>query len=137
MAETATRSLPDLADPVGAPFWKAAREQRLAMPHCPACGHIQWPPRSLCGECLSPLGEADWKDIVQSGTIWSFIVYHRAFHPGFASMVPYNVALVKLDAGPIFITNIEGGNDLTIGECVTASFQETEGEVTLVRFRRI
>lgn len=136
MADPVLPPLPDLDNPFTAPFWQAARERRLVMPHCPACSHIQWPPRPVCGGCLGELTADDWREIAQTGTIWSFVVYHRAFHPGFADVVPYNVAFVKLDAGPIFVTNIVDGNDLTIGENVTARFDDSGGNVTLVRFFR-
>jgi len=137
MVEPASIPLPDLDDPFTAPFWQAARERRLVMPHCRACGHVQWPPRKVCGGCLGPLDADNWQEIAQTGTIWSFVVYHRAFHPGFADRIPYNVAFVRLDAGPVVVTNITGGNNLAIGQRVTAQFEDETGNVTLVRFRRL
>jgi uncharacterized OB-fold protein len=45
------------------------------------------------------------------GTIFSFTIVRRAFHPGFAADLPYVVALVALaeQAGLHLITNIVGG----------------------------
>lgn len=137
MAQEPALPLPDLSDPFTAPFWQAARKHKLIMPHCHSCGHIQWPPRNVCSQCLATLAEDAWREVPQTGEIWSFVVYHRAFHPGFADRVPYNVALVRLDAGPLFVTNITGGNDLKIGERVTAQFETAQDEVILVRFRHM
>jgi len=42
------------------------------------------------------------------GRVYSYVVYHRAYHPGFEKDVPYVVALVELDEGPRLLTNIIG-----------------------------
>ena len=42
------------------------------------------------------------------GKIFSFVTYHRVYHPAFAKEVPYVVALVELDEGPRLLTNIVG-----------------------------
>jgi len=57
--------------------------------------------------------------------------------PAFADEVPYNVALVQLDAGPRLITNIVGvrPEELRIGMRVVAAFEDVTPDVTLVRFR--
>lgn len=129
--------LPDVTVPLTAPFWQAAREHRLLAQKCSSCDAVQWPPKPNCTSCLAELGEEDWAEIAQTGTVWSFLVYHRAFDPGFKDKVPYNVAMVRLDAGPMFITNVVGGNDLRVGDRVTAAFEAESEEVTLVRFRPV
>ena len=42
------------------------------------------------------------------GKVFSFVTYHRVYHPAFAKEVPYVVALVELDEGPRLLTNIVG-----------------------------
>lgn len=137
MNTTATPLLPDVSTPLNAPFWSAARQHRFAMPRCAGCGELNWPPKPVCPECLRPLSPEDWTEIPGGGEIWSFVVYHRPFHPNFAQAVPYNVAFIKLDAGPIFVSNVLGSNDLTIGQRVEACFDDVTPEVTLVKFRRV
>ena len=39
---------------------------------------------------------------------FSYVVYHRVYHPGFANEVPYTVALVELEEGPRMISNVIG-----------------------------
>ena len=36
------------------------------------------------------------------------MVYHTAYHPAFASRLPYTVAVVELDEGPRMISNVTG-----------------------------
>ncbi len=42
------------------------------------------------------------------GRIFSYVVYHRVYHPGFADEVPYAVAVIELDEGPRMISNVIG-----------------------------
>lgn len=42
------------------------------------------------------------------GKVFSFVTYHRVYHPAFAKEVPYVVALVELEEGPRLLTNIVG-----------------------------
>ena len=125
--------LPDIEDPRAAPYWAAARERRLVLQRCDGCGSLRWPPRDTCPECLEPGGA--WTEIGTGGTIWSFVVYHQAFHASFAAAAPYNVALVELDAGPTVVTNVEAPiEQLEIGKRVHAVFHDVTDHVTLVRF---
>ena len=127
------RILPDVDDPRAAPYWSAARQRRLVMQACDQCGSLRWTPRDTCPECLEPGGT--WTEIATGGTIWSFVVYHRAFHPSVEAAVPYNVALVQLDAGPTVVTNVEAPiEQLEIGKRVHAVFHDVNSQVTLVRF---
>jgi uncharacterized OB-fold protein len=74
-----------------------------------------------------------------TGTIWSYAIYEHAYHEAFKAELPYNVALVELDAGPRLITNIVGipNEEIEIGMRVQAEFQDAAGGVTLVRFRPV
>jgi uncharacterized OB-fold protein len=76
----------------------------LVLQRCASCGYRRFPPAPLCPECLSPDG--DWVTDPGTGHIWSFCVYHRAYSPAFAALVPYVVALVQLDSGPSLVTNV-------------------------------
>ena len=40
--------------------------------------------------------------------MYTYAVYHTAYHPGFQGDVPYVVAVVELDEGPRLLTNIVG-----------------------------
>lgn len=136
MTGTVAPLLPDVSAPATAPFWEGARKHRLLMQRCAGCGLVRWPPKPVCPNCLRAGAVEDWQEVADTGAIWSFIVYHRAFHPWFADKVPYNVAYVKLDAGPMFISNVLGSG-LEIGGRVKAHFDDVTPEVTLVRFEQL
>lgn len=94
--------LPPPADEVTAPWWEATREHRLLVQKCDGCGHAQHPPRALCVGC----GRLDpgWLPVDGRGVIDACTVVERAPAPGFDP--PYVVARVRLDEGPILLTNI-------------------------------
>jgi uncharacterized OB-fold protein len=87
----------------------------------------------VCPECLEDATE--WRAASGRGRVWSYAVYERALHPAFD--VPYVVAAIELDEGPIFISNLVGRQDYAIGETVEAIFENVTPEVTLVKFRGI
>jgi len=60
----------------------------------------------VCPECLS--ATCEWIESKGEGRIYSFVVFHRAFHQSMAGRIPYVVAVVELDEGPSFLTNIVG-----------------------------
>lgn len=134
MTEPVKLLLPNVHSSLAAPFWAASRERRLVMQRCGACGAVSWPPKPVCPNCQRAATAEDWREIAHTGEIWSFIVYHRAFHPSLEGKTPYNVAYIRLDAGPMFVSNVVGTNDLAIGQRVKACFEDLTPEVTLVRF---
>jgi len=86
------------------PFWAGVQERKLLMPRCDACGTISFPPTVACGTCERTA--FTWTEMVGNGKIYSFVVYHRVYHPAFKDKVPYVVAVVELDEGPRIISNI-------------------------------
>lgn len=134
MSETKV-PLPDLDDPVTAPFWAATREGRLVMPRCANCGYLQWPPERMCPECQTR--EREWEDVPTTGTLWSYAVYHRALDPAFEDRVPYVVGLVEVDGTGRkmygLMTNTE--DEVRIGEPVEAVFVPETDDVTFVYWR--
>src|SRR5689334_20949329 len=89
---------------VTAPFWKAAAAGSLVVQNCQACGHSQFPPRAVCLRCRGD--QLGWREASPFGTIFSFSIAHRAPTPAFKHELPYVVALVELDDGPLMMMNI-------------------------------
>jgi len=85
-------------------FWSGCKAHELRFQKCSNCGHVRWPPSILCPACHSH--ETDWIVSCGKGTIYSFIIYHVAYHEGFKDDVPYVVADVQLEEGPRLLTNI-------------------------------
>jgi uncharacterized protein len=92
-------------DPATAGWWQATSERRLLVQRCEGCGHAQHYPRSICTGCGAP--DPSWVESAGRGEVHSFTVVHRSPHPAFEA--PYTVALVRLDEGPVLLTNIVDG----------------------------
>jgi uncharacterized protein len=116
------------------PFWRAAREHKLAVIHCRDCGKRFFYPRALCPHCHS--AAVEWMTASGRGTIYSFTVARRPAGPAFKGDVPYVVALVELEEGPRLMTNIvtTDVNGVRIGQKVKAMFDDVTDEVTLAKF---
>lgn len=132
MSDT-SKPMPDVDDPLTAPFWAATRESRLVVPQCSRCGYLWWPPEPVCPECYT--AHPGWCAVEPCGTLWSYAVYHRALDPSFADDLPYAVGLVELDAGPKMyglMTTLPGVD--AIGCRARAVFDEIDADVTFVRW---
>lgn len=127
------KPIPDLDDPDMAPFWAATRAHRLTAQKCLDCETLRFPAIPICESCLSE--DYEWVDVSPHGTIWSYVVYHRAFHPGFEPEVPYVVAIVENDDGLRFTGQIHGPRaDVAVGANVTAYFDDATPDFTMVQW---
>jgi uncharacterized protein len=88
------------------PYWQGAKEHKLLLQCCCSCGQFWFPPSARCRHCLSP--EFIWQPASGERRIYSFVAYHRLYHPAFENELPYVVALVELREGPRLLTNIVG-----------------------------
>jgi uncharacterized protein len=86
------------------PFWEGTLAEELRIQVCDACGNKQLPGGPCCTSCLSQ--ELHWETASGRGAVFSFTIVRHAFHPSFADQVPYVLADVQLDEGPIFTSNV-------------------------------
>jgi uncharacterized protein len=84
--------LPDVDDPVTAPFFAGAARGELLIPCCRSCGEYVWYPEEAC----SCGGAPEWTRVSGRATLFSWAVVQRAFLPAFADKVPFVTALVAL-----------------------------------------
>jgi uncharacterized protein len=128
------KPLPTLTDE-NRPFWEACRAGRLSLQKCGRCSHIRYPISGICPRCLS--ADFEWTGVSGRGTVFSYVVFHQAYHAGFKQDVPYNVALVQLEEGPRMYSNIVGtpNDQVRIGDAVEVVFDAVTAEVTIPRFR--
>jgi hypothetical protein len=116
------------------PFWEGCKQRELRFQQCVACGLVRWPPALLCPRCHA--SETAWRISGGLGKVFTFTVYHAAFHPGFAAELPYVVAVVALDEGPHLITNIVGCRPEEV-KCdlrVKVVWEEVTEAITLPKF---
>ena len=133
MTQVARKPLPH-PSPESIPFWEGAVAKKLMLPRCNACGRFWFPPSQRCRHCLS--GDFAWCESAGLGRIYSFVVYHRVYHPGFENDVPYVVAIVELDEGPRILTNIAGApwEDIRCDMRVRVVFEDTGRGITIPKF---
>lgn len=118
MAEA--RKLPAPAENIeNQPFWDAAREGKLLIKRCGACGEPHYYPRALCPFCLS--ADTRWEETAGKGTLYTMSTMRRG-------PAVYTLAYVTLDEGPAVLTNIDGDPDaLAIGQRMTVTFAASDG----------
>ena len=115
-------------------FWDGAKEKKLMLPRCNTCGQFWFPPSQRCRHCLS--GDFAWVESKGDGRIYSFVVYHRVYHPAFEQDVPYVVAIVELDEGPRLLSNIVGtpADGVRCDARVRVSFEEMRDDMIIPKF---
>ena len=125
------KPLPDVTDPLTAPFWHALAEHELRAQRCLRCGTYRLPAAPLCPACLAKASE--WAPVEATGTLWSYIVYHRALAAPFAGDVPYAVGEVELEHGLHLLSRIDAPVDqIAIGDQMTARYDDISPGVTLL-----
>ena len=119
------------------------KDQRYSMVGevCKKCGAKLFPPRDVCPECNEPAYEP--YTFSGKGQVYSYSTVYQA-PAGYEQFVPYTVALVELDEGPLVtaqLTDVDR-DEVEIGmpvEMVTRKLRE-EGEDGLIvygyKFRR-
>jgi uncharacterized OB-fold protein len=115
--------LAPIVDDDSAPFWDAAARSELRMQACGSCGRLRFPPRPMCPHCQS--GDAEWRLMSGSGTLWSYALPHPPLLPDYAERSPYNVILVALDEDPTLrlVGNLVTGPDGAINEIDPATIE--------------
>ncbi len=128
------RPLP-VPDEASQPFFDAAAEGKLMLKFCGACNRWLNYGVEFCDNCFST--NVEWKQSSGKGTVYSFVIMHQVIHPGFASIVPYNVAVVELEEGPRLHTNLlDIENDqIQVDMPVEVTFERLENDVTVPKFR--
>ena len=93
---SATPPVP-IVDEASAPYWEAAGRHQLAVQRCAACGRLDHPPRLVCPACRHDPPDFEWVVLGGRGRLVTWTIVRDAFLPGFAPLVPYVVAEVRLD----------------------------------------
>jgi uncharacterized OB-fold protein len=122
-----------------AAFWEAAREHRLVLQRCEACGRIQHPPGPVCHRCRA--ATLSWREVTGRGSVYSFTWVHKAFVPALQNCIPYAVVVVELgdDAGGTrFVSNVVdvAPDELRIGLDVELVWDDY-AELSVPRFRPV
>jgi uncharacterized OB-fold protein len=131
------RPIVPVPDELTAFFWDGAREGKLLIQRCDACGYYQHTPRTICKRCngfaLSPV------EVSGRGTLYSYTIAVHPFHPWLASRLPYVLAVVELEEQPNLklVTNVVEcqEDDLRCGMPVEVTYETIAEGVVLPMFR--
>ena len=116
------------------PYWEHAKAHRLALQRCSSCGTFRFPASPVCAECDAD--EYEWTPTGGKGKLLSWVVFHRSYFPSFEREVPYNVALVQLDEGPVLVSNIVGTDNTSLrsGMRLAVTFEDVTSEFSIPKF---
>lgn len=123
------------SSPESEPFWEATRERRLVLQWCTICDEPVQFPRSFCPGCQR--SSLEWRDAAGTGTVYAVTVEHKP--EAMAVEEPYAIALVDLDEGARFMTNVIGcePDDIRIGMAVRVTWEALEDGRNLPLFEPV
>jgi uncharacterized OB-fold protein len=117
-----------------APYWEGLAAGELRLQRCSACGAYRFPAESFCERCAGT--ELEWETVPGHGTVYSFIVVHQLYHPAFAKLLPYTVAVVDLDEGVRMLGTVLGEDGIAIGDRVRARIERLDDAHAALFFER-
>ena len=130
---------PSLDDDIK-PFWDACKEHKFKLFRCKVCGAWYFPVAFCRNHKNKPFfGNMEWAEASGRGKVFAFNIHNVAFDPAFKDDIPYVYALVELEEGPIFGSNVIGCDpkEVKVGMPVGVVFEDVGEEYTLPKFRPI
>ena len=113
------------------PLFEAYRDHDFALYRCQECGDWYWP-KSFCRNHPNEayFGNIELETASGRGEVFSTAVTRRLFHEGFEDDLPYTFALIKLEEGPMFGSQLVGidADDVDIGLPVEVTFRDVTAE---------
>lgn len=107
------------------PFWDNLAQNKFTTTKCPKCG-VLWPPKTTCPQCGGKV--AEWIELKGTGEIYAKTLV-GASPPAFKKMLPYIIAIGKLDEGIHVVARVEKAKfeDLKIGTPIKIEIKKSFG----------
>lgn len=123
--------LPDVDDPITAPFWEFCRRGELRIQRDASTKRFVFPPRPAYA------GDFEWVRVCGRGRVLSFVVAREPFLPAFAERLPLVIAVVELEEGPRLVGNVVDCSiaDVRCGMSLEVVFEKLTDRVTLPQWR--
>ena len=86
------------------PFWNAIDAGTFVLARC-TCG-TYYARLQACLQCGADANAVTWVPVSGRGSVRTFVVFDKPYHPYFEERLPYAVAVVTLEEGPEITTNI-------------------------------
>lgn len=83
---------------------RAAAEGRFELQVCADCDAVQYPPREVCGDCLSE--RLDWRPVADGGALIATTTLRHSNDLYFRERLPWRVGTVRMDAGPSVVAHV-------------------------------
>ena len=130
-----TKQLPEILEREK-PYWDAAKKHQYMAYRCNSCGTF-YSKVMNCISCDKP--DMSWVKVSGKGQVYTYCIYRMAYHPGFKDEIPYNVSWIKLDEGPLVLSNVVGckNEEIYIGMPVEVIYDDITPEVTLPKFKPV
>ena len=110
----------------------AAAEGRFELQTCFDCDAVQYPPCSVCVNCLSH--RLEWREVDGAGELMAGTVLHHSNELYYRERVPLRLGLVRLDAGPSLLVHLHG--DCAIGRVRVRAQLDRSGQAALIALPR-
>lgn len=120
-------------DELDAPFWEGCAHEVFLVHRCTACGRAYWP----ASTCLDHGSAAmRWEPASGSGTVFTYTVVHHPYDRSLVEQLPYVAAVVQLDEGPFFHTDLArcAPADVHVGLRVRVLFERLDDGTVLPHF---
>ena len=118
-------------------YWEKAKAHELWLRQCDDCGNAYFYPRDISPCCFSK--NTSWIQASGKATLFTFAIVHRPPHPGFREIAPYVTAIVELEEGPKFPTNIviddPTTENLQIDMALEVTFDDITDTIALPKFK--
>jgi uncharacterized protein len=133
--------VPDQFDEDIHPFWDGLKEHKFLLYRCKRCGACYWP-MALCREHqdIPRIDEMEWVPTSGKGKVFTWVIVHQVLNPALKDDLPYALAMVEMDEGPLVSTRIVGceARDVHVGMPVEVQYEDVEATgMTLPLFRPI
>jgi uncharacterized OB-fold protein len=129
MAVPQNRMEPPITE-VSGPFWQATRSKEFVLQWCKVCNTVIHYPRVACPTCLGT--DLEWRQASGRGEVYARIIVHGRDDP-------YVVAIVDLEEGARFMTNIVNcpPEDVVVGMPVQVTWEDLSDKRALPLFEPV
>src|SRR5690348_10190137 len=101
--------VPDTFDEDIFPWWDGLKRHEFLLYRCKRCGAHYWPLAQCRNHDDIPrLDEMEWAPTSGKGTVFSWVIIHQVLNQAFKDEVPYAMALVEMNEGPLVSGRIIG-----------------------------
>jgi uncharacterized OB-fold protein len=118
-------------------FWREIPQRyNLQASRCTVCSAIHFPPREVCPTCRrASIGKIEAVKLSGRGTVLEWTRVHKSA-PGYEMQVPYLLALVQTEEGPVVTGQVVDSPAVQAGDRVQAVFRRLgqDGEAGVIYY---